>query len=107
MPGQPRALNGLAWILATSPDEGVRRPDEATRLARHAAELTQRRDPAVLDTLAAALAATGQFDRAKKTAQAALDLANSAGNLEIAQQIELRLEGYQQERPHVDRKSES
>jgi arylsulfatase A-like enzyme/Tfp pilus assembly protein PilF len=107
MPEQPRALSGLAWILATSPDEGVRRPEEATRLARRAAELTQRRDPAVLDTLAASLAAAGRFDQAEKTAQAALDLAKSAGNLELAQQIELRLEGYRRERPYVDRKSES
>jgi len=68
------ALVGLAWLLATVPDSALRDPAEAVRLATHAADLSDRRDPRVLDLLAAAYASSGDFDRAVATAQAALDL---------------------------------
>src|SRR5207247_5795327 len=68
------ALVGLAWLLATVPDSSLRDVPEALRLAERAAELSDRRDPRVLDLLAAAYAASGEFDRAVATAQAALDL---------------------------------
>ena len=68
------ALVGLAWLLATVPDSALRDTAEAVRLAERAADLSDRRDPRVLDLLAAAYAASGDFDRAVATAQAALDL---------------------------------
>src|SRR5207245_5204104 len=58
------ALTSLAWILATSPEARVRRPVEAVRLAERASALASREDIRVLDTLAAACAAAGDFDRA-------------------------------------------
>ena len=107
LPNQPMAIGGMAWILTTSPDEKVRRPEEAIRLAQQAAQLTQQRDPAVLDTLAAALAAAGQFDQAVKLAQAAHDMATSAGNQQLAERIRQRLDGYRQERPYLDERDAS
>jgi tetratricopeptide (TPR) repeat protein len=70
-PEWPPALANLAWLLATAPQEALRVPTVAVSLAERAAALTERRDPAVLDVLAAAYAATGGFGRAVETAAAA------------------------------------
>ena len=51
-------------ILATSPEEQLRRPEDGVRLAEQAAALGRPGDVRVLDTLAAAYAATGDFDHA-------------------------------------------
>jgi arylsulfatase A-like enzyme/tetratricopeptide (TPR) repeat protein len=57
-------MGELAWILATHPQARIRNPAEAVKLGERAVELTGRRDPVVLDALAAAYAAAGAFDRA-------------------------------------------
>ena len=67
-------LAALAWTLATSPEASLRRPREAIQLAERAAMLTSGRDVTVLDALAAAYAAAGQFSDAVATEQRALDL---------------------------------
>jgi tetratricopeptide (TPR) repeat protein len=72
------AVVGLAWLLATAPDASLREPSEAVRFAEHAVDLTERREPGVLDILGAAYAAAGQFDRAVSASQAALDLKPAA-----------------------------
>ncbi|MGH9332843.1 MAG: sulfatase-like hydrolase/transferase, partial [Vicinamibacteria bacterium] len=56
-PDWPQPMSELAWLLATHPDPSARKPAEAVRLARRAAELTSNEQPIVLDTLAAAYAA--------------------------------------------------
>jgi spermidine synthase len=91
-------MNEVAWILATG-DARVRDPAAAVRLAERAAELTQRRQPLVLDTLAAAYAAAGNYDRATGAAQEAVALAASAGAGSLAADIGRRLELYRQKRP--------
>lgn len=58
------ARNALAWLLATSADERVRSPAEAARLARDLCAETDNKVARYLDTLAAALAATGAFEEA-------------------------------------------
>jgi tetratricopeptide (TPR) repeat protein len=87
------ALVNLAWLFATAPDDGLRRADEAVRLAERAAELTGNRDAAVLDVLAAAYAAAGQFNRAVDAAGAALRLVPQDANLSA---IRLRRALYEQ-----------
>jgi tetratricopeptide (TPR) repeat protein len=57
-------LNGLARLLAIHPDPRVRSPEQAVLLAERAASLTKYRDPKVLDTLALAYGATGEFEKA-------------------------------------------
>jgi len=74
-----QAQNSLAWILATDGDDQLRKPQTAVQLAEHACSLTQRRDPNLLDTLAAAYAATGRFADAIPTAQEAHSLAAATG----------------------------
>ncbi|NIP46524.1 MAG: tetratricopeptide repeat protein, partial [Gammaproteobacteria bacterium] len=68
-------LNDDAWRLATHPDPAVRAPARALALATLAAGLSEYRVPELLDTLAAAQAATGAFPDAVETLQRALALA--------------------------------
>jgi Flp pilus assembly protein TadD len=90
------ALIELAWILARSDRLDLRDPAEAVRLAARAADLTARRDPLVLDALAAAYMAADQIDPAIENAEAALRLAASAGDVELSNQLRARLESYRQ-----------
>jgi tetratricopeptide (TPR) repeat protein len=94
-PNWPVPHAELAWLLATTQDQEVRDPQGAVQFATRAAALTARRDPLVLDVLAAAEAAAGDFDGAVSTAQAALDLANGP----LAAAIQERLESYRQRQP--------
>jgi membrane associated rhomboid family serine protease len=59
-------LNGYAWLLATAPNDSVRDGKKAVKLALSAAGLTDWKDAAVLDTLAAAYAESGDFASAVK-----------------------------------------
>jgi tetratricopeptide (TPR) repeat protein len=93
-PNFPEALNNLAWLLATRPPAESGNAIEAVALAERASQLTNNRVPDYLDTLAAAYAAAGRFDAAVAAAQKAIDLARSAGQVELVKEIEARLELY-------------
>ncbi len=69
------SLKALAGLLIVHPVMQRRNPAEAVLLAERAAVLTKRRNPAILETLAAAYAAAGQFERAVTTIQQAISLA--------------------------------
>ena len=99
-PNEPMPLNDLAWLWATHGDDVLYRPAEALPLAQRAAKLTGHNNPAILDTLAAAQAATQRFDEAVKTAQRATTLAQQAGLQTLADQVRQRLQGYQQGQPY-------
>ncbi|MSU59234.1 MAG: hypothetical protein EXS35_13885 [Pedosphaera sp.] len=88
------ALNNLAWLLASHSDAKLRDGAEAVRLATRAAELTGRKQPVVLGTLAAAFAETGQFKQAIETAEAARNLAAVAGQTEVVESNERLLKLY-------------
>lgn len=100
---RPGTMNDLAWYLATSPDPQVRRPAEAVRWAEQAAAHTGGRDPAILDTQAAAYAAAGRFAEAVRTAEKAQGLARLAGKNELACGLEERLAEYRQGRPYIEK----
>jgi protein O-mannosyl-transferase len=72
---QPITLNELAWLLATDPHAEIRSGHEAVELASRACALTQLKEPALLGTLAAAYAETGDFDKAVKAGEMAQKLA--------------------------------
>jgi tetratricopeptide (TPR) repeat protein len=72
-------LNRLGWLLATSPEDGVRNAARAVDAGERAVRLTSRRDPESLDTLAAAYAEAGRFDDAAATAREALEAAARRG----------------------------
>jgi tetratricopeptide (TPR) repeat protein len=79
-PDSPRMLDEVAWLLATYPDPKARDGTEAVRLAERACALTERRIPALLDTLAAAYAEAGEFSHAISVAEEALNRAHAAGD---------------------------
>jgi len=68
------ALSSLASVLAAAPDATVRNPAEAVKLAERVVALTARRDASLLDVLAVAHAAAGDFDRALAVVDEALAL---------------------------------
>lgn len=76
-PTNPRVMQTLAWVLATSPDDTIRNGAEATELATRGVELTRGQSPEFLDTLAAAHAESGRFDEAVKQANRAAAIAES------------------------------
>lgn len=93
-PDSSAALNNLAWVLATYHDDNFRNGEESLALAERAAELSQHREPSLLDTLAAALAENRRFDEAVKMAEQAHTLAISLGDSELAAHVSERLELY-------------
>jgi len=99
-PRHTALANRLAWLLATCPEPEVRDGAEALRLARQVCQWTGEKDPAVLDTLAAALAELGRFDEAVQIARNAVEQATALGRADLAQQISQRVERYQQARAY-------
>jgi tetratricopeptide (TPR) repeat protein len=93
------ALNELAWILATDPNSKLRSGTEAVSLAKRACKLTKNQQAAFLTTLSAAYAEAGQFPEAAAAAHSANQLAQLAGQKEIASQNEELLKLYQTGHP--------
>jgi len=98
-PNDADVLNSVARIRSSWPDANLRKPAEAVPLAERACELTKRKHPGYLDTLAVAYAAVGRFDDAVKVAEQALALA--AGNAALADIIRGRLELFKAGKPFV------
>ncbi len=90
----PQALNGLAWVFATSENIGKSDVGQAASLARRACELTGYGKSSYIDTLAAALARAGLHAEAVDTALRAAESARSAGNTALAENIDERIELY-------------
>jgi arylsulfatase A-like enzyme/Tfp pilus assembly protein PilF len=93
-------LNILAWVKATHEDIRFRNPAQAVRLAQRACKLTNNRNPVMLNTLAAAYAAAGNFTDAVKTAERTLKLALAAGKNELVGNIRNHLELYKKGRAY-------
>ena len=101
-PESPLAANNVAWILSTHPDASVRDGHEAVRMAQVAARATNRQVPAVLSTLAAAHAETGDFAAAAQTLQEAIELAQSRGEKDMVERLNVRLRELAQRKPTRD-----
>jgi len=69
-----RYLNGLAWALVTIKPTKMRNPTEAVELASRAVSSTDRRTANYLDTLAKALFASGNPEKALNVQQEAVEL---------------------------------
>ncbi len=94
-PSSWKAANRLAWILATSPDPELRDPRAALRIARACNEATGFQRPVLLETLAAAHAAGGDFEEALRVQERAL----SGLPPEMRPAAAARLEDYRSGRP--------
>ena len=81
------------------PMKPSRNGPEAVRLAEHACAVTGRRNPELLDTLAAAYAEAGRLPEAINAAQDALALAQTAGDEATVTRAENLLECFQSGRP--------
>ena len=80
--------------MATVDDDNLRNPTEAVRLGEHVCKLTEYKVPMLLDTLAAAYAAEGDFSKAIRTAEQAIELAEEANQKKLVEQITANLELY-------------
>jgi len=97
-PNRPDSLNAIAQVLIVHPDDKVRDASQAVGFAERAAELTKYQDASVLDTLAAAYASAGQFEKAITTAEKAIALASAAQADELVGYLRKQLELYRQAR---------
>jgi Flp pilus assembly protein TadD len=73
------ALNNLAMLRASCPQDEFRNGSDAVQLAETACRLSGRRNPSFLGTLAAAYAEAGRFGDAVRTIQEALAVSNASG----------------------------
>jgi protein O-mannosyl-transferase len=96
------AINNQAWLLAAHPETNFYDPAKAVSLALRGCKLTSFKNSGILDTLAVAYAAVGQFKEAVQTAQKAIDTANAAGQSDLAERIKIRLQLYQTSKPYCD-----
>lgn len=88
-------LNNLAWVLATSPEDGLRNAKRSIELAKKACELTKYEKPHILSTLAAGYAEAGNWEEALKWSNKAVE----EGDGEVADQLKEELESYKQKKP--------
>ncbi|MCH2169249.1 hypothetical protein MK489_00580 [Myxococcota bacterium] len=100
-PDAPDVSNHFAWLLATHGDRQIRNPYLAIKLAERASRLSQRGQPAYLDTLAAAYASAERYEEAVLTAREGADLARELGQEALAQAMETRLALYQDSLPYI------
>jgi len=76
-PGSAESYNARAWLLATNPNPQGRDGKKAIADATRACEMTNWKNPEMLDTLAAAYAEAGDFQQAVNWQQKAIDLTST------------------------------
>jgi tetratricopeptide (TPR) repeat protein len=94
-----RAYQSAAWLMATCPDQRYRNDQLAVQAAEKAIELDGREDFRYLDTLAAAQASSGEFEKARTTIADAIKVAPE----EQREALQRRLALYQGNRPFRER----
>jgi Flp pilus assembly protein TadD len=93
-PKDTTALRNLAWLISTSPDVSPRDAKRAIKLAQRACELTGWRNADLLQTLAAAYSASGDFGKAIRTQRQVLAL------LGDPETVSARLDLYIEHKPY-------
>lgn len=101
MPDDAGTLNNLAWVLCTSPTDGLRNAKRAIEIATKACKLTDYKAAHILSTLAAAYAESGDMKTAIEWSEKAVKLAESQpdGDPETLQHLKEELESYKQGKP--------
>lgn len=95
-PKNAETHNSRAWLLATCPDDKVRDGKLAMNSARRACELSDWKDASYIDTLAAAYAEVGDFEKASQHQRQAVELATP----ELRTALQDRLALYQDKKPY-------
>jgi Flp pilus assembly protein TadD len=98
-PEWPEASNQLAWLLATSHDDRLRNGAEAKQIAQAALKVAELRQPLLLDTMAAASAAEGDFAGAVATQERAIASANTLGNSKLVSELRKHAASYAKKEP--------
>ena len=90
--------NNLAWIHATSQDPELYDTERAVRFAEEANRRSGGDDAGILDTLAVAQAAAGNFEQAVETVTRAIELSDprAKSTAEIRKHLHL----FQQSKPY-------
>lgn len=101
-PNHITVLHQMAWVLATSPEASQRDGSQAVGLAERALNLSGGREPAVLDSVAAAYAETGRFSEAVRVTGQALALAKERNNRRLVEALEARMALYAANTPFRD-----
>lgn len=92
---------GLAWLLATCPDDSIRDGKKAVELARKACDMTQWGNWLALETLAAAYAEAGDFTEAVAMQERVLKLLPDVPDVQ-RRQLENRISRFKSKKPHRD-----
>ncbi|UCG32970.1 MAG: hypothetical protein JSU68_15060, partial [Phycisphaerales bacterium] len=98
------AAENLAWALATCPEDGLRKGEEAVVLAKWVAGEKGHDEPRSLDTLAAAYAEAGDYQQAVEASRRALRLARERGFADLASGIEQRSAMYEAGVPYREKR---
>lgn len=93
--------NNLAWIFATSADDRLRDGVKAVKMASRAVDLSD--NPLYLDTLAAAYAEAGDFEKARNVQKRAVQLLKDKVPSGVLQQCLAHLKAYKADRPWRDK----
>ena len=101
-PGATAAMNELAWLRATSADPSLRDAGEALVWSERALASSPRPAANMLDTRAAALAASGRFAEAIHEGERAVRLATESRDDSLAREARRRLDGYRVGRAFVE-----
>ena len=99
-PDELNATMALAWVLAVGTETTPEQRAEAIVLAEHVVKATRRNAAKPLDVLAAALAASGEFDKAQLCADEAWGLALLGKDKKFAKAVSDRLRLYREKKPH-------
>ncbi|MCH2114625.1 MAG: tetratricopeptide repeat protein [Pirellulales bacterium] len=98
-PEDSSMLNNLAWVLATSPVDGLRDGPRAIKLATKACELTEYKLPHIISTLAATFAESGNFESAIKWSQKSVDM----NDPQYSEDLKKELTSYRSGKPWRER----
>jgi tetratricopeptide (TPR) repeat protein len=95
-------MSKLAELLATYRDAQFRNPEEAIRLAKQCCELTEYKNPVLLNILASAMASANRFAEAIDFAEKALLITRATGQKELTAKILYRLNFYKANQPYIE-----
>lgn len=96
-PENVKNLNGLAWLLATCHDAEYRDGGKAVKFAEKTVDLEY--NPVTLDTLAAAYAETGNFDKAITLQEKVILMLRDKADKIVLEKCRLRLASYKKGYP--------
>lgn len=96
--GDETAKSNAVWVMATCPDDEHRNGAAAVELGEQLYQ-TNPASPTILDNLAAAYAAKGEFNKAIMLQHQAIEALTSQQDIEELDEFRQRLNSYQQHKP--------